>query len=47
MKNVCCALKLPPPILAFDPTTIFFPSKIPYLQIPSLTHKHELGLVKC
>jgi hypothetical protein len=47
VNNVCCALKIPPPIFAFDPTTIFFASKITYLQIPSLTHKHELGLVKC
>lgn len=47
MNNDCCTLKIPPPILAFDLATILFSSKITYLQIPSLTHKHELGLVKC
>jgi len=31
MNNVCCALKIPPPILAFDPATILFPSKITHL----------------
>jgi hypothetical protein len=29
------------PYLTFSPTTLFLPSKIIYLFIPSPTHKHE------
>ncbi len=34
------------PYLTFGPTTLFLPSKIIYLLIPSPTHKHEHETIK-
>jgi hypothetical protein len=51
MKNVFCALKIPPPILAFDPATIFSHPRLLIYKFQAspinMNLGYELGLVKC